>query len=60
MTINYNPMQGKTPNLHLKHGKAYENSFVDAKVRGVIKDVIVGTPMKKFILQKRGFRNRNG
>ena len=40
VTINYNPMQGKTPNLHLKHGKAYENSFVDAKVRGVIKDVI--------------------
>ena len=40
VTINYNPMQNKTAKLHLKHGKAFESSFIDAKVRGVIKDVI--------------------
>jgi len=40
VTINYNPMQNNTAKLHLKHGKAFESSFIDAKVRGVIKDVI--------------------
>jgi regulator of protease activity HflC (stomatin/prohibitin superfamily) len=40
VTINYNPMQNNTTKLHLKHGKAFESSFIDAKVRGVIKDVI--------------------
>ena len=40
VTINYNPMQNSTAKLHLKHGKAFETSFIDAKVRGVIKDVI--------------------
>ena len=40
VTINYNPMQNHTAKLHLKHGKAFESSFIDAKVRGVIKDVI--------------------
>ena len=40
VTINYNPMQNNCSKLHLKHGKAFENSFIDAKVRGVIKDVI--------------------
>jgi prohibitin 1 len=40
VTINYNPMQNNTAKLHLKHGKAFETSFIDAKVRGVIKDVI--------------------
>jgi regulator of protease activity HflC (stomatin/prohibitin superfamily) len=40
VTINYNPMQNNCAKLHLKHGKAFESSFIDAKVRGVIKDVI--------------------
>ena len=40
VTINYNPMINNTAKLHLKHGKAFESSFIDAKVRGVIKDVI--------------------
>ena len=40
VTINYNPMQNNTAKLHLKHGKSFESSFIDAKVRGVIKDVI--------------------
>ena len=40
VTINYNPMKGGTARLHLKHGKSYESSYIDAKVRGVIKDVI--------------------
>ena len=40
VTINYNPMQNNCSKLHLKHGKAFESSFIDAKVRGVIKDVI--------------------
>jgi regulator of protease activity HflC (stomatin/prohibitin superfamily) len=40
VTINYNPMKGGTAKLHLKHGKSYESSYIDAKVRGVIKDVI--------------------
>jgi len=40
VTINYNPMQNNSAKLHLKHGKAFESSFIDAKVRGVIKDVI--------------------
>ena len=33
-------MKGGTARLHLKHGKSYESSYIDAKVRGVIKDVI--------------------
>ena len=33
-------MQNNCAKLHLKHGKAFESSFIDAKVRGVIKDVI--------------------
>jgi hypothetical protein len=52
VTINYNPMQNNTAKLHLKHGKAFESSFIDAKVRGVIKDVIGDILMKKFTLQK--------
>jgi len=40
VTVNYNPMQNNCAKLHLKHGKSYESSFIDAKVRGVIKDVI--------------------
>jgi len=40
ITVNYNPTKGKTPNLHLKHGVGYEKSLVDAKVRGIIKDVV--------------------
>ena len=40
VTINYNPMQNNTAKLHLKHGKGFGTSFIDAKVRGVIKDVI--------------------
>lgn len=40
VTVNYNPMQGSSSKLHLKHGERYEISFIDAKVRGVIKDVI--------------------
>ena len=40
VTINYNPMQNNTAKLHLKHGKAFESSFIYAKVRGVIQDVI--------------------
>jgi regulator of protease activity HflC (stomatin/prohibitin superfamily) len=40
ITVNYNPTKGKTPSLHLKHGVGYESSLVDAKVRGIIKDVV--------------------
>ena len=40
VTINYNPMINNCSKLHLKQGKAFESSFIDAKVRGVIKDVI--------------------
>ena len=40
VTINYNPMKGNTSKLHLMHNKGYETSFIDAKVKGVIKDVI--------------------
>jgi regulator of protease activity HflC (stomatin/prohibitin superfamily) len=38
--VNYNPTKGKCSELHLKHGIAYETSYVDAKVKGVIRDVI--------------------
>lgn len=38
--FNYNPMKGKTSKLHLKHGIGYEESFIDAQVKGAIKDVI--------------------
>lgn len=40
ITVNYNPTKGRTPMLHLKHGIGYEKSFVDAKVRGIVKDVV--------------------
>ena len=40
VTINYNPMKGNTSKLHLKHGKSFVSSYIDAKVKGVIKDVI--------------------
>jgi regulator of protease activity HflC (stomatin/prohibitin superfamily) len=40
VTVNYNPTKSKTPYLHLKHGDGYVTSFVDAKVRGIIKDVV--------------------
>ena len=38
--VNFNPTRGKCSELHLKHGIAYETSYVDAKVKGVIRDVI--------------------
>jgi prohibitin 1 len=40
ITINFNPMRGKTHSLHLKHGIDYKKSYIDPQVRGAIKDVI--------------------
>jgi prohibitin 1 len=39
VSINYSPIKGKTPFLHLKHGPGYI-SFIDDKVKGAIKDVV--------------------
>lgn len=38
--VNYHAEKGKTAKLHLLHGEAYAESFVDKKVKGAIKDVI--------------------
>ena len=38
--VNYHAEKSKTSKLHLKHGEAYAESFVDKKVKGAIKDVI--------------------
>jgi len=38
--VNYHALKSKTASLHLKHGEAYAESFVDKKVKGAIKDVI--------------------
>jgi regulator of protease activity HflC (stomatin/prohibitin superfamily) len=40
VAVNYHAMKGKTPQLHLKHGEGYAESFIDKKVKGAIKDVI--------------------
>jgi len=40
VSINYNPMKGRTSKLHTTHGLGYEESFVDVKVKGAIKNVI--------------------
>lgn len=38
--VNFNPTKGKCSELHLKHGINYETTYLDAKVKGVIRDVI--------------------
>ena len=40
VAVNYHAEKGSTAKLHLKHGTAYAESFIDKKVKGAIKDVI--------------------
>jgi regulator of protease activity HflC (stomatin/prohibitin superfamily) len=40
VAINYHAKKGATARLHLLHGEAYAESFIDKKVKGAIKDVI--------------------
>jgi regulator of protease activity HflC (stomatin/prohibitin superfamily) len=40
VAVNYHAQKGKTAQLHLRHGEAYAESFVDKKVKGAIKDVV--------------------
>jgi prohibitin 1 len=40
VSVNFSATSGKTASLHKLHGPGYIESFVDAKVKGAIKDVI--------------------
>ena len=40
VSVNLSATANKTANLHKLHGPSYKESFVDAKVKGAIKDVI--------------------
>ena len=40
VTVNFNPMKGKSASLHLTHGVEYKKSFVDPQVKGAIREVI--------------------
>ncbi len=40
ISVNFHALKGKTSKLHLLHGERYDESFIDQKVKGAIKDVI--------------------
>lgn len=53
VAVNYHAEKGKTALLHLRHGEAYAESFVDKKVKGAIKDVVGRYTYEEIYSSKR-------